>query len=39
MLTWNDIYHKTEVSGSVFGNPDANYLDRVLSKLKAKGIE
>ena len=39
MVTWKDIHHKTEVSGSVFGYPDANYLVRVVSELKAKGIE
>ena len=35
MITWNDTHHKTEV----FGYPDADYLNRVLSELKAKGVE
>ena len=39
MITWNDTHHKAEVSGSVFGYPDADYLNRVLSELKAKGVE
>ena len=26
-ITWNGIHHKTEVSGSVFGYPDSEYLD------------
>ena len=28
MVIWSDIHHKTEVSGSVFGYPDVNYLDQ-----------
>ncbi|KFP25360.1 E3 ubiquitin-protein ligase DTX3L, partial [Colius striatus] len=41
VITWNDIHHKTSVSGgpSSFGYPDPNYLRRVRSELKAKGIE
>ncbi|NXX83349.1 DTX3L ligase, partial [Urocolius indicus] len=41
VITWNDIHHKTSMSGgpSSFGYPDPNYLQRVRSELKAKGIE
>ena len=39
-VTWNDIHHKTSISGGPqhFGYPDSNYLDRVKDELKAKGI-
>ncbi|CAF0970786.1 unnamed protein product [Brachionus calyciflorus] len=37
-LTWNDIHHKTEFSGT-FGYPDATYLERLIDELKAHGIE
>ena len=39
-VTWNDIHHKTSISGGPqrFGYPDPNYLDRVKDELKAKGI-
>ncbi|NXY17707.1 DTX3L ligase, partial [Atrichornis clamosus] len=41
VITWNDIHHKTSIEGGPvnFGYPDPNYLQRVRSELKAKGIE
>ncbi|NXC36600.1 DTX3L ligase, partial [Campylorhamphus procurvoides] len=41
VITWNDIHHKTSIDGGPtnFGYPDRNYLQRVRSELKAKGIE
>ncbi|NXS06719.1 DTX3L ligase, partial [Neodrepanis coruscans] len=41
VITWNDIHHKTSRSGGPanFGYPDPDYLRRVRSELKAKGIE
>ncbi|NWU99030.1 DTX3L ligase, partial [Upupa epops] len=41
VITWNDIHHKTSTHGgpSNFGYPDSEYLQRVRSELKAKGIE
>ncbi|XP_064012641.1 E3 ubiquitin-protein ligase DTX3L [Pogoniulus pusillus] len=41
VITWNDIHHKTSLSGGPngFGYPDPDYLQRVRSELKAKGIE
>ncbi|XP_054236813.1 E3 ubiquitin-protein ligase DTX3L [Indicator indicator] len=41
VITWNDIHHKTRTTGgpSNFGYPDPDYLQRVRSELKAKGIE
>ncbi|XP_044204057.1 E3 ubiquitin-protein ligase DTX3L [Thunnus albacares] len=41
MVTWNDIHHKTSVSGGPesFGYPDPGYLSRVREELKAKGIK
>ncbi|CAM5088505.1 unnamed protein product [Natator depressus] len=41
MITWNDIHHKTSMSGGpeMFGYPDPNYLKRVREELKSKGIE
>ncbi|KFQ91692.1 E3 ubiquitin-protein ligase DTX3L, partial [Nipponia nippon] len=41
VITWNDIHHKTSQTGGPtnFGYPDAEYLQRVRSELKAKGIE
>ncbi|XP_024232638.1 E3 ubiquitin-protein ligase DTX3L isoform X3 [Oncorhynchus tshawytscha] len=40
-VTWNDIHHKTNIDGGAqgFGYPDPDYLSRVKSELKAKGIE
>ncbi|XP_076740547.1 uncharacterized protein LOC101472302 [Maylandia zebra] len=40
-VTWNDIHHKTSMSGGAesFGYPDPEYLSRVKEELKAKGIE
>lgn len=38
VITWNDIHHKTSISGE-FGYPDNEYLERVTAELKAKGIE
>ncbi|KAM4588343.1 uncharacterized protein PAE49_002831 [Odontesthes bonariensis] len=40
-VTWNDIHHKTSISGGPqsFGYPDPNYLKRVKEELKAKGIK
>ncbi|NWX90193.1 DTX3L ligase, partial [Nothoprocta ornata] len=41
VITWNDIHHKTRKDGgpTKFGYPDPDYLKRVRSELKAKGIE
>ncbi|XP_050196504.1 E3 ubiquitin-protein ligase DTX3L isoform X2 [Myiozetetes cayanensis] len=41
VITWNDIHHKTSITGGPtnFGYPDPEYLQRVRSELKAKGIE
>ncbi|NXI38402.1 DTX3L ligase, partial [Galbula dea] len=41
VITWNDIHHKTSRTGGPtnFGYPDPDYLQRVRSELKAKGIE
>ncbi|XP_043978906.1 uncharacterized protein LOC122834485 [Gambusia affinis] len=41
MVTWNDIHHKTSISGGpqLYGYPDENYLSRVKEELKAKGIQ
>ncbi|NXF33946.1 DTX3L ligase, partial [Nyctibius bracteatus] len=41
VITWNDIHHKTNISGGPtnFGYPDPDYLQRVRSELKARGIE
>ncbi|XP_034726394.1 E3 ubiquitin-protein ligase DTX3L [Etheostoma cragini] len=40
-VTWNDIHHKTSITGGplCFGYPDPSYLSRVKEELKAKGIE
>ncbi|KAK3094976.1 hypothetical protein FSP39_008624 [Pinctada imbricata] len=40
VVTWNDIHHKTSVTGGPqrFGYPDPHYLDRVLEELAAKGV-
>ncbi|XP_018580971.2 E3 ubiquitin-protein ligase DTX3L [Scleropages formosus] len=40
-VTWNDIHHKTNMTGGplCFGYPDPDYLKRVKEELKAKGIE
>ncbi|NXW20978.1 DTX3L ligase, partial [Circaetus pectoralis] len=41
VITWNDIHHKTSTIGGPmnFGYPDPDYLKRVRSELKARGIE
>ncbi|NXT34956.1 DTX3L ligase, partial [Pelecanoides urinatrix] len=41
VITWNDIHHKTSMTGgpTAFGYPDPDYLQRVRSELKARGIE
>ncbi|KAF1657372.1 E3 ubiquitin-protein ligase DTX3L, partial [Aptenodytes patagonicus] len=41
VITWNDIHHKTSMTGgsTYFGYPDPDYLRRVRSELKARGIE
>ncbi|KFV44975.1 E3 ubiquitin-protein ligase DTX3L, partial [Tyto alba] len=41
VITWNDIHHKTSRIGGPtnFGYPDPDYLQRVRSELKARGIE
>ncbi|NWQ75386.1 DTX3L ligase, partial [Columbina picui] len=41
VITWNDIHHKTSRTGgpTKFGYPDPDYLQRVRSELKARGIE
>ncbi|XP_068102384.1 E3 ubiquitin-protein ligase DTX3L-like [Hyperolius riggenbachi] len=40
-VIWNDISHKTSVTGGsqYFGYPDPHYLKRVRGELKAKGVE
>ncbi|XP_077305892.1 putative E3 ubiquitin-protein ligase DTX3 [Lithobates pipiens] len=40
-VTWNDIHHKTSMTGGPqgFGYPDPDYLTRVRDELRAKGIE
>ncbi|KAL0978295.1 hypothetical protein UPYG_G00168540 [Umbra pygmaea] len=40
-VTWNDIHHKTSITGGpqAFGYPDPDYLRRVKEELKAKGIK
>ncbi|XP_078692595.1 uncharacterized protein LOC144922590 [Branchiostoma floridae x Branchiostoma belcheri] len=37
VVTWNDIHHKTSITGS-YGYPDPDYLRRVREELAAKGI-
>ncbi|KAK6168095.1 hypothetical protein SNE40_021991 [Patella caerulea] len=39
-ITWNDIHHKTSMSGGPthFGYPDPTYLNRVKEELASKGI-
>ncbi|KAK9966114.1 hypothetical protein ABG768_003242 [Culter alburnus] len=41
VVTWNDIFHKTNIYGGPerYGYPDPDYLKRVKDELKAKGIE
>ncbi|XP_053519028.1 E3 ubiquitin-protein ligase DTX3L isoform X2 [Artibeus jamaicensis] len=41
VITWNDIHHKTSMSGGPerYGYPDPNYLKRVKQELKNKGIQ
>ncbi|XP_008937491.1 PREDICTED: E3 ubiquitin-protein ligase DTX3L, partial [Merops nubicus] len=41
VITWNDIHHKTATTGGPtnFGYPDPDYLQRVRTELKTKGIE
>ncbi|XP_055965379.1 E3 ubiquitin-protein ligase DTX3L [Sorex fumeus] len=41
VITWNDIHHKTALSGGPeqYGYPDPDYLKRVKQELKDKGIE
>ncbi|XP_075966460.1 uncharacterized protein dtx3lb.2 [Anarhichas minor] len=40
-VTWNDIHHKTSITGGPqsFGYPDPGYLSRVKEELKAKGVK
>ncbi|XP_038071142.1 probable E3 ubiquitin-protein ligase DTX3 [Patiria miniata] len=40
IVTWNDIHHKTNMSGGPtrYGYPDPDYLKRVKEDLAAKGI-
>ncbi|KAF6118367.1 deltex E3 ubiquitin ligase 3L [Phyllostomus discolor] len=40
-ITWNDIHHKTSMTGGPesYGYPDPHYLKRVKRELKNKGIE
>ena len=38
VITWNGIHHKTSISGSSYGYPDATYLERVISELRAFGV-
>ncbi|KAM6946962.1 uncharacterized protein PEZ65_000673 [Lycodopsis pacificus] len=40
-VTWNDIHHKTNITGGPqgFGYPDPGYLSRVKEELKAKGVK
>jgi deltex-like protein len=37
VVIWNDIHHKTSVTGQ-FGYPDDTYFMRVKAELAAKGI-
>ena len=37
MITWNDIHHKTQFSGT-YGYPDKHYLDNVEMELAQHGI-
>ena len=37
VITWNDIHHKTQISGT-YGCPDDHYLDNVLLELAQHGI-
>jgi len=41
VITWNDIHHKTSITGGIenFGYPDKTYLNRVKQELAAKGIK
>ncbi|XP_030213984.1 E3 ubiquitin-protein ligase DTX3L [Gadus morhua] len=41
VVTWNDIHHKTSISGgpTCYGYPDPDYLKRVQEELKLKGVE
>ena len=40
MVVWNYIHYKTEINNhSGHGYPDPNYLDNVLRKLAAQGVE
>ncbi|XP_071946686.1 uncharacterized protein [Antedon mediterranea] len=38
-VIWNDIHHKTSISGEPYGYPDPTYLSRVREELAAKGIK
>ncbi|XP_071947424.1 uncharacterized protein [Antedon mediterranea] len=38
-VIWNDIHHKTSMSGEPYGYPDPTYLSRVTAELAAKGIK
>ena len=37
-MTWNDIHHKTRISGGEHGYPDPNYLDSVVADLAQHAI-
>lgn len=39
VVTWNDIHHKTNISGPSFAYPDPSYLIRVKEELESKGIK
>ena len=39
VVTWNDIHHKTSLSGGAYGYPDPSYLQRVTEDMKALGIK
>lgn len=39
VVTWNDIHHKTTISGGPYGYPDATYLQRVTADMNALGIK
>jgi len=39
VVTWNDIHHKTAISGGPYGYPDATYLQRVTADMNALGIK
>ena len=39
VIVWNGIHHKTQVTDSMYGYPDPNYLERVEDELNGFGIK